>query len=176
MLRRWAENRMYRRSMQLAVSGLRHAARTRNALEKLQSLELAEQKLKDALWLRPDAASERFRAGLEEIQRSRLNSLREFAVPAVERLLEAAEKDVADRATMLEPAGELLAYLHHYLPDDSRTQEMSARFRQLGGKQPPYRAVPALADMYHRPAAGAGCGSLIGGAILLGILVGSLVR
>ena len=45
MFRRWAEDRMYRRTMQLAVSELRRAARTSNALEKLQALDIAEQKL-----------------------------------------------------------------------------------------------------------------------------------
>ena len=46
MFRRWAETRMYRKTMRLAVGELRRAARTANALAKLHALDNAEQKLK----------------------------------------------------------------------------------------------------------------------------------
>jgi hypothetical protein len=41
----------------------------------------------------------------------------------------------------------------------------------LGGEQTPYRPQPALADRYHRPQAGAGCGTIIGGLLLLSLLL-----
>jgi hypothetical protein len=169
MFRRWAEARMYRKTVQLAVSELRRAARTPNALEKLEALETAEQKLKDALWLCPEESKERFEAGLAEIQRSRDRSLKQ-ALPAVERLLDAAESGVGYPDAILQPAGRLLAILNHYLPDDAQVDLLSSRLRQLGGKQPPYRPVAPLAEMYHRPEGGAGCGALIGGVVLLLLL------
>lgn len=174
MFRRWAETRLYRKTMQMAVSELRRAARTSNALEKLEALETAEQKLKDAAWLSEEESGERFEAGLKEIERSRGRALRKQAIPAVERLLEAAEKGIADRKVMLEPAGRLLAYLYHYVPDDDKLQELSARFRELGGEQPPYRPVRPLSETYRRPEGGAGCGALIGGVVVL-LLVAWLV-
>jgi len=51
MFRRLAEARMYRKTMQIAVAELRRAARTANVLEKVEALEVAEQKLRDAQWL-----------------------------------------------------------------------------------------------------------------------------
>jgi hypothetical protein len=171
MFQRWAEERLYRRTMQLAVAELRRAARAANLLEKLQALDTAEQKLKDAAWLRPEAASERFQAGLGEIARSRLKALSEQAPAAVERLLEAAQRNIGDQAVMLEAAGALLTFLFHYLPEDARAQALSARFRELGGKQPPYQPVPPLAEIYHRPHGGLGCGGLIAGLILIAALL-----
>lgn len=194
MFRRWAESRMYRNTMLLAVRALRGAARTPNALEKLRLLDVAEQRLRDAHWLRPDVSKERFDAGLKEIARSRQRTLKEQALPAVGRLLEVAESlghaggvphdqaeqatqaggppyDGAEKGEMLRAAGEILAFLYHYLPDDPETQQLGARFRSLGGEQTPYRPVPALADHYHRPAPGAGCGAVIGGLLVLSFLL-----
>lgn len=148
--------------MQLAVGELRRAARTSNALEKLQALEVAEQKLKDAAWLSDGETDESFSTGLAGVQRSRNRALRQEAIPALERLLEAAERKLADQSAMLQPAGQLLSLLHHYLPDDEQTQALAARFRDLGGDQPPYQPITPLSEMYHRPAGGAGCGAVIG--------------
>lgn len=167
MFQRWAEERVYRRTLQLAVAELRRAARTPNTLEKLQALEVAEQKLKDAAWLRPEAATERFQAGLQEIARSRLKALGEQVPSTIGRLLEAAEKNVGDRGVLLEAAGALLTFLYRYLPEDPRTLDLSARFRQLGGTQPPYQPIAPLSEVYHRPQGGVGCGGLIGGVIVL---------
>ena len=100
MLRRWGEARMYRRTLQIAVAELRNAARTPNALEKLRSLEIAEQKLKDALWLSPTDAKERFESGVEEIGRSRERTL-DDSVLAVGRLLDAAQANIGERGVML---------------------------------------------------------------------------
>jgi len=160
MFRRWAETRMFRKTMRLAVSELRRAARTANALEKLQALDNAEQKLKDARWLSPAEDQGRFDAGLGEIERSRKRTLDE-AVPAVERLLEAAGKGVVDSAELLRAAGRLLSFLNHYLPEDSRVELLSGQFVQMGGEQPPYTPVHPLSEAYHRPEAGAGCGAAI---------------
>ena len=166
MLRRWAEERMYRRTVALAVSELRRAARTDNPLEKLQALEAAAQKLKDAAWLRPEAATDQFRAGIEEVARSRLATLREQAIPAVERLLAEAGKGASHDAAMLEAAGELLTFLHRHLADDPDVEALAARFRGLGGVQPPHRPVRPLSEMYHPAPSGAGCGALVGGIIV----------
>ena len=171
MFRRWAENRMYRNTMVLAVQALRAAARTPNALEKLRLLDTAEQKLRDAHWLRPDLSEDRFEAGLQESARSRQRTLQEQARPAVSRLLEAAEKGVAEKAELLRAAGEIISFLYHYVPDDPETQQLSARFRSLGGEQTPYRPQPALADRYPRPEPGAGCGAVIGGLLILSLLL-----
>ncbi len=174
MLRRWAETRMYRRTMQLAVSELRRAARTANALEKLHALENAEQKLKDAQWLSPEEDRHRFEAGLAEIQRSRERTLQE-AVAAVERLLEAAEKGLADSSDLLKASGQLLSFLNHYLPEDPKVELLSGRFLQLGGEQPPYVPVPAIAEMYRRPESGPGCGAMIGFLLAFLLLCYSVV-
>ncbi|GEM_PF-1994601 len=171
MFRRWAETRLYSKTMQLAVAELRRAARTSNALEKLASLDVAEQKLRDVLWLRPEARSPRFEDGLAEIARRRQSCLHEQAIPAVARLLEAAERGLADRDTLLQAAGSLLAFLYHYLPDEPQVEQLGARFRTLGGKQPPYQPVRPLSEMYRRPEGGAGCGALIGGLLLAGALL-----
>lgn len=160
---------MYRRSMQVAVSELRRAARTSNALEKLEALELAEQKLRDAQWLRGAEEDERFEAGLAEIARSRRETLKQ-AVTAVQRLLDAAESGVAQQSEVLEAAGRLLALLNHHLPDDARVEELSARFRGLGGQQPPYRPPKPLWELYHRQAAGIGCGGLVGGLVAVAVI------
>jgi hypothetical protein len=157
---------MYRRTLQIAVAELRNAARTPNALEKLRSLEIAEQKLRDALWLSPKDAKERFESGVEEIGRSRERTLNDSAL-GVGRLLDAAQANIGERGVMLEAAGELLSFLNHYRPDDSDVEVLSARFRELGGKQVEYRPVTPLSEMYHRPPAGMGCGSVILGAIAL---------
>lgn len=169
MFRRWAETRMYRKTMRLAVGELRRAARTANALEKLQALDNAEQKLKDARWLSPAEDQGRFDAGLGEIERSRKRTLEE-AIPAVERLLEAAGKGVVDSAELLRAAGQLLSFLNHYLPDDSRVELLSGRFVQMGGEQPPHTPVHPLSEAYRRPKAGAGCGAAIGLFLLLTVL------
>lgn len=161
MFRRWAENRMYRNTMLLAVQALRGAARSQNALEKLHLLDTAEQKLRDACWLRPEVADERFEDSLKEITQSRERTLKKRAMPAVDQLLEAAEKGLAEKDELLRAAGELLAFLHHYLPEDAETLRLSARFRSLGGEQVPYRPVPALSDHYQRVEPGAGCAALI---------------
>jgi hypothetical protein len=171
MFRRWAESRMYRNTMLLAVRALRGAPRTPNALEKLRLLDVAEQKLRDAHWLRPDVSKERFDAGLKEIARSRQRTLKQQAFAAVGKLLEAVEKGVGEKGEMLRAAGEILAFLYHYLPDDPETQQLGARFRSLEGEQRPYRPEPALADHYHRPAPGAGCGAMIGGLLVLSLLL-----
>ena len=176
MFRRWAEGRMYRKTVQIAVAELRRAARTSNVLEKLRSLEVAEQKFKDALWLRPEASGDRFATGLEEIERSRHRTLVKQAVPAVERLLDAAEERPAERDDMLRAAGELFSFLDHYLPEDDRVDALEARFRQLGGKRPPYRPVTPLSEIYHRPAAGTGCAALIGGLLIVGFLLFAIAR
>jgi len=174
MFRRWAEGRMYRKTVQLAVSELRHAARTPDPLEKIRSLEVAEQKLKDALWLCPERSKEQFEEGLAELQRGRQRALREQALPAVAQLLERVEEGRADGEGMLELAGELLSFLNHYLPDDRETEALDARFRQLGGKQRPYRASAPLSEIYHRPEGGVGCATmlvcLVVGLVLLGFL------
>ena len=166
MLRRWGEARMYRKTLQIAVAELRSAARTSNALEKLRSLEVAEQKLKDALWLSPTDARERFESGVEEIARSRERTLNDSAL-AVARLLDAAQADIGERGVMLEAAGELLSFLNHYRPDDRDVEVLSARFLELGGKQVEYRPVTPLSELYHRPQAGMGCGSVLLGAVAL---------
>lgn len=176
MFRGWAEGRMYRRSMQIAVAELRRAARSANALEKLQCLEVAEQKLKDAVWLRPDAGGERFDAGLAEIQRSREKTLHEQGLPAAEHLLEAAGKFPAEKGELLREAGELLSLLDHYLPEEDRVEELSARFRQLGGEPTPYQAVQPLSKLYHRPSGGVGCGALVGGLLVASVLTWVIVR
>ncbi len=150
MFRRWAEERLYRRTMQVAVAELRRAARAANSLEKLQALEVAEQKLRDAQWLRPETDRARFETGLVEIQHSRKHTL-EQALPAVERLLEAAEQGIGEREEMLLAAGRLLALLNHYLPEDSRIEPLNARFLALEGKQQPYVPIPPLSELYHRP-------------------------
>lgn len=168
MFQRWAEARLYRRTMQIAVAELRRAARTANTLEKLQALEVAEQKLRDAQWLSPETDRARFETGLAEIQRSRKQTL-EQALPAAERLLEAAEKGIGDREEMLLAAGRLLALLNHYLPEDPRIEPLNARFLGLGGKQQAYVPIPPLSEMYHQPASAVGCGTLIG--LLLVVLV-----
>jgi hypothetical protein len=165
MFRRWAENRIYRNTLRVAVNALREAARTPDPLRKLHLLDLAEQKLRDASWLKPELATERYRPGLEEIARSRDRALKEQALPAVAKLLQVVEQGVGDRKVLLAPAGELLAFLFRYLPDHPEAQALGARFRQLGGEQRPYRPIPALSEMYHRPEAAAGCGTLIGGLI-----------
>jgi len=136
--------------MQLAVAELRKAARTANALEKLYSLDVAEQRLRDAAWLRPDQAGEKATVGLQEIARSRAAALRELAGPAVDRLLGSVEKGGEQREIMLEATGHLLAYLNRYLPDDPDVQAQAARFRQLGGKQQPYVPVQPLSEVYGR--------------------------
>lgn len=166
MFRRWAEGRLYRRSMQLAIGELRRAARTPNVLEKLHALDMAEQKLKDAQWLSPQKDQQRFEAGLGEIERSRGQTLKQ-AIISVNRLVESAGEEAADRAEMLEAAGQLLSFLNHYLPDDSAVELATARLRELGGEQPAYSPVPPLSEMYHRPERGVGCGAAIGLMALL---------
>lgn len=170
MLRRWAEARMYRKTVQIAVAELRRAARASNVLEKLHSLDLAERKLKDALWLRPEATSDRFATGLQQIQQSRASMLTEQALPGVERLLEEAGKGGPESEQMLRAAGDILAFLDHYLEDDERVDALSARLRGLGGERAPYEPVTRLSQIYHRPVGGAGCGALIGG-LLVGLLI-----
>ena len=165
MFRRWAEARMYRRTVQVAVSALRRASRAADAREKLKLLDLAEQKLKDALWLDPEASPDGFQTGLDEIERSRRDTLRSQALPAVERLLEAAEADLGDQDAFLRPAGELLAFVFHYDPEEANAQALSARFRQLGGKQSPYQPVRPLSEQYHRPRAGVGCAVFLVGLL-----------
>jgi hypothetical protein len=158
---------MYRRTMQIAVAELRRAARTANALEKLQALEVAEQKLGDALWLSPsEERKERFEAGVSEIQRSRARTL-EGTVTAVGRLLEAADPESDERAPLLEAAGQLLCFLNHYLSDDPAVDVLSAKYRGLGGRQPEHRPITPLSEIYRRPEGGIGCGAMIGGLLLL---------
>ncbi len=169
MLRRWAEARMYRKTMQIAVAELRRAARAPDIVEKLRSLDVAEQKLKDAHWLCPDRGDDRFAAGLRAIERNRSQALVKQAIPSVERLLEAADGGGAEREHALRAAGELLSFLDRYLPQDDRVDTLSAWFRKRGGEGEPYRPVTPLSDVYHRPA-GIGCGATIGG-LLLGIVL-----
>jgi hypothetical protein len=147
--------------MQIAVAELRRAARTANALEKLESLDIAEQKLRDAQWLNPDQDKPRFEAGLGEIARSRAQTL-EQAITGVERLLEAAERKLADPAAMLAPAARILAFLNHYLPEDPRVEVLNARLLQSSGKPSAYVQPPALSEIYHRPDPSVGCGAAIG--------------
>jgi hypothetical protein len=161
MLKRWAEARIYRNTMRVAVQALREAARTSNALEKLRLLDVAEQKLRDATWLRPERADEHFESGIEEIRRSRQRTLKEQAVPAVGRLLEAAGKGIGDKKILLQPAAELLAYLHHYCPEEAAAQDLSACFRGLGGEQRAYRPITPLSEHYNPAYAFAGCGLLL---------------
>jgi len=161
MFRRWAETRLYRKTMQVAIAQLRRAARTANVLDKLQALNVAEQKLRDAQWLSPDEDKARFEAGLGEVARSRGQTL-DQAIAAAERLLEAAEGKLGEPAAMLRPAGQILSFLNHYLPEDVRVEVLHARLLKLGAEQPPYTPVPALSEMYHLPAGAAGCGSAIG--------------
>jgi hypothetical protein len=170
VFRRWAEGRMYRKTVQIAVAELRRAARASTVLEKLHALDLAEQKLKDALWLRPEQGGDRWATGLRQIQQSRATTLEEQALPAVERLLQGAEKGGAEGEQMLRAAGDILAFLDHYLSDDDRVDALCARLRGLGGERPPYQPVTPLSQIYHRPPAGAGCGALISG-LLAGLLI-----
>jgi hypothetical protein len=148
--RRWAEERIYKKTMQIAVSELRRAARTANPLEKLASLDIAEQKLKDAAWLRPDRVADEYRVGLQQIEQSRLKTLREQAGSAITRLLGTAERDGATKALVLEAAAHLLAFMYHYLPDEPEVESLGARFRELGGKQQAYRQIRPLSEFYHR--------------------------
>lgn len=169
---------MYRRSMQLAVMELRRAARASNLLEKLESLDVAEQKLRDAQWLSPGQDKERFEAGLTEVERSREETLKQ-SIPALSRLLNAAEQDSPERAEVLRAAGLLLSFLNHYAPQEPEVEAASGRLIKLGGEQPVYTPVPALSDMYRRPREGAGCGAAIGLTALLigGCLIASrLIR
>lgn len=161
MFQRWAEARLYRKTMQIAVAELRRAARTANALEKLESLDIAEQKLLDAQWLNPDQDKPRFEAGLGEIARSRAQTL-EQAITAVERLLDGAEEGRAERSEMVAAAGQILSYLNHYLPENLRVDALNARLLRLGGAQPAYTPVTPLSEMYARPDAATGCGAAIG--------------
>ncbi len=91
------------------------------------------------------------------------------AVTAVGRLLDAAGGEIGQKEAMLEAAGQLLCYLNHYLPDDPKVEVLSSRLRELGGSQPEYRPITPLSEMYHRPEAGLGCGSLIGGLLVLAL-------
>jgi hypothetical protein len=161
VFQRWAEARLYRKTMQIAVAELRRAARTANALEKLESLDIAEQKLLDAQWLNPDQDKPRFEAGLGEIARSRAQTL-EQAITAVERLLDGAEEGRAERSEMVAAAGQILSYLNHYLPENLRVDALNARLLRLGGAQPAYTPVTPLSEMYARPDAATGCGAAIG--------------
>ena len=72
-----------------------------------------------------------------------------------------ADGNLGEPAEMLQPAGRILSFLNHYLPEDARVELLNAHLLRLGGEQPPYVSVPALSEMYHRPGAGVGCGSLI---------------
>ncbi len=175
MFRRWAETRLYRRSMQLAVGELRRAARTPNVLEKLHALDTAEQKLKDAQWLSSHEDKHRFQTGLAEIERSRHQTLKQ-AIISVNRLLESAGEEAADSAEMLKAAGQLLSFLNYYLPDDSAVELATARLRELGGEHPAYSPVPALSEMYHRPKRGVGCGTAIGLIALLALCCATAVQ
>ena len=161
MFQRWGEARLYRKTMQIAVAELRRAARTANALEKLESLDIAEQKLHDAQWLSPDQDKARFEAGLGEIHHSRTKTL-EGAITAVERLLDGAEEGRAERSEMVAAAGRILSYLNHYLPEDPRVDALSGRLLRLGGAQPAYTPVTPLSEMYARPDPSVGCGATIG--------------
>jgi len=169
VFQRWAEGRLYRKTMQLAVAALRRAARTANVLQKLEALDIAEQKLRDAEWLSPTQDRQRFEAGVGEITRSRAQTL-EQAVTATERLLGAVEEKLADPAAMLAPASRLLAFLNHYLPEDRRVELLNAGLLRLGGRSVPYAPVPSLKEIYHRPDVAVGCG-----ALLLGLLTVALV-
>jgi len=160
VFQRWAEARLYRKTMQIAVAELRRAARTANALEKLEALDIAEQKLRDAEWLSPSKDSARFEAGLGEIARSRAQTL-EQAIAGVERLLDGAEEGRAERSEMVAAAGRILSYLNHYLPEDPRVDALNGRLLRLGGAQPAYTAITPLSEMYARPDAATGCGATI---------------
>lgn len=70
MFRRWAETRLYRKTMHVAVAQLRRAARTPNVLEKLAALDLAEQKLRDARWLTRDEDGQRLDGHLSDACRA----------------------------------------------------------------------------------------------------------
>ncbi len=177
MFQRWGERRLYKKSMQMVVLALRRAARTANVLEKLEALEVAEQKLKDAQWLSEEGEKERFEAGVGEIQRTRTKTL-DQAIAAVERLLGGAEEGRAEKAEMLEAAGRILSYLNHYLPEDARVDALNGRLLQLGGTQPAYTPVTPLSEMYVRPQAGTGCGAmmvLLVVGMVVGVWVGRLV-
>lgn len=163
---------MYRRTMQLAIGELRRAARARDLLEKLQALDVAERKLRDAQWLSPDQDKHRFETGLAQIEQSRTQALKQ-AVLAVNRLLDTAAEDTAERAEMLRAAGLLLSFLNHYRPEDPEVEAASARLIKLGGEQPAYTPVPALSDMYHRPKQGAGCGAAV--ALMALLMAGCLI-
>jgi len=161
MFRRWAEARMYRRTMQIAVSELRRAARTANAIEKLEALDMAERKLRDAQWLMPSTASERFDEGMTEIVRSREQTL-DQAIPAVERLLEAMDQKVAEPDELRRAAVRLLSFLNHYRPEDSRVDDLNGWFLRLGGEPQTYASLLPLSEIYHRPQApAAGCGAVL---------------
>jgi len=152
---------MYRRTMQIAVSELRRAARTENAIEKLEALDLAERKLQDAQWLMPSTASERFDEGMEEIARSRERTL-EQAIPAVKRLLEAIDQRIAEPSELRRAAGHLLSFLNHYLPEDSRVDDLNAWFLRLGGEPQPYAPLCPLSEIYRRPhTRTVGCGTAL---------------
>jgi hypothetical protein len=160
MFRRWGERRLYRKSMEIVVVALRRAARTANVLEKIEALELAEQKLRDAQWLSEEGDKQRFEAGLGEIHHSRTKTL-EQAITAVERLLDGADEGRAERSEMVAAAGQILSYLNHYLPEDPRVDTLNGRLLRLGGTQPAYTPVTPLSEMYARPDAGTGCGAAI---------------
>jgi hypothetical protein len=157
--------------MQLAVSELRRAARASNLFEKLEALDVAEQKLRDAQWLSPGQDKERFETGLTEVERSRRETLKQ-SIPALNRLLDAGEGDSEHRSELLRAAGSLLSFLNHYVPEEPEVEAASARLIKLGGEQPAYAPVPALSDMYHRPKEGAGCGAAIG---LIALLIGGFL-
>lgn len=169
MFHRWAETKLYRRAMKVAVRELRRAARATNVLEKLEALEVVEQRLKDAQWLSREDGGDRFSAGLAEVQHSREQTLHQ-AAEVVTRLFEGAGSEAGDKEGVLAAAAAILVFLNHYQADDPVVEALTGRLLDLGGKPRSYHRITPLSEVYQPPAAGAGCA-----LFLLFLLVGAAV-
>jgi hypothetical protein len=155
------EKQLYLRTLEIARESLGIAMRTNNLVTKLSRLDLAEQKLEDALWLWPEGSADEYRAGIDEIRKSRREALQEYVLKEIRYQLERARKTKSGnvRFSALSKAA---LYLGYCVRDLERTEEIDSAVRELaelGGEvTEPHRPQPVSAT-YQRPAQPAGCGA-----------------
>ena len=167
------DEQLYARTAQIARESLEIVNRTSNLATKLKRLDLAEQKMRDLLWLAPENNTEALNALLEQIEEERPDIVRNFALAEVRHQIERAEKTKSGsvRMSALTKAGAFITYCIDELGDSTEVQELHDRLRSLGGEPIARERVDPLSAIHTKRPVPTGCSTALV-ALIVGILRG----
>ena len=165
------DEQLYTRIAQIARESLEIVNRTANLETKLKRLDLAEQNMRDLLWLAPENNTESLNALLEQIEQERPDIIKKFALPEVRHQIERAEKTKSGsiRMSALTKAGIFITYCIDEVGDSEELHQLAERLTLLGGEAVSRERPEPLNSIHTKRTPPGGCSTALL-ALVLGLL------